>query len=52
MAIDWDEELRHRSVSYTGEEVYSAQGIELDRLVPQLPPEDLAAAVDICDLLP
>ena len=44
--VDWHSDLSERAVSYTGEEVYTAEPLCLQRLLPAFPPLEASAAVD------
>ena len=50
-ARDWPRELRNKHIAYDGQEVYAAEEIELDRLLPGLPTAQQAASVPIEGLL-
>ncbi|CAK0884801.1 unnamed protein product, partial [Prorocentrum cordatum] len=45
--IDWGAEVKASAVSYTGEEVYSSEPLNLERLVEALPPASAASSVDV-----
>ena len=44
--VYWQCDLSERAVSYSGEEVFTAEPLCLERLLPALPPEEACAAVD------
>ena len=48
--VDWSEKIKQARVSYHGEIVAKAEGLELDRIEASLPPVGFGGVVDILDL--
>ena len=48
--VTWESELKERAVSYSGEEVYSAERLPLERLSEALPPAAACGAVEAADV--
>ena len=46
----WEEVLSEKAVTYTGEEVYTAERLHWDRVVEALPPAHACAAVDAAEV--
>ena len=48
--VAWEEVLSEKAVTYTGEEVYTAERLHWDRVAEALPPADACAAVDAAEV--
>ncbi len=49
--IDWSEDLTATGLSYTGEEVCTAEEVTYEQIEPALPPAGVAASIPLLPLL-
>ena len=50
-AVDWEATMKATAVSYTGEEVYPAEPLCLERLAPALPSATQGGAIDVLEVV-